>query len=193
MKTIWDRIHVWLAAKAPNVLESLQPGATEEAIRAAEAEIGVALPDEVRACYRIHDGQGAADPWEPPGFLYGWAWNSLAEMVDDWRMHKELLEAGSFGENEGCSNDPIRALWYHTAWIPITNSTFGYCHCLDLAPESGGHVGQVITWCHDVPTRYLQARSFGEWLIRFARELEAGEWTTSPEVWGPGLIRVRDL
>jgi cell wall assembly regulator SMI1 len=40
MKTIWDRIHVWLASHAPEVLASLRPGASEEELRSAEAEMG---------------------------------------------------------------------------------------------------------------------------------------------------------
>ena len=32
MKTIWDRIHRWLAEHAPDVLASLAPAATDEQI-----------------------------------------------------------------------------------------------------------------------------------------------------------------
>src|SRR4051812_40325535 len=41
LTTIWDRIHVWLAANAPEVLASLRPGATDEAICAAEETMAV--------------------------------------------------------------------------------------------------------------------------------------------------------
>ena len=64
--------------------------------------------------------------------------------------------------------------------------------CLDLAPKSRGHVGQVIFWCHDSPQRGVLAKSLPEYLARFALELEQGEYTTVPDKHGPGLIRVRD-
>ena len=35
----------------------------------------------------------------------------------------------------------------------------------------------MIRFCHDEPGRYLQAKSFSDWLARFVRELEAGRWT----------------
>jgi cell wall assembly regulator SMI1 len=175
MKRLFDRMHVWLAANAPDVLESFGPGATDEAIRAAEHEIGVTLPADVRAAYRIHNGCYQA-------FLYSDEWNDLEGLVRQWRVLKGLLDDGSFAPNRGISSGPIRAVWYHPAWLPISDSGFGYHFCLDMAPKARGHVGQVIRWCHDEPTRYLQARSFREWLSRFVSGLEADYWSYDEEL-----------
>src|SRR5947209_8559740 len=102
MKTVWDRIHVWLAAHAPGVLASLAPGATGGQIRAAEEALGVTLPDDVRACYRIHDGQKAPEGFcGPPGFLYGWEWHSLEGVVSEWSCNTGLLQEGAFGDARG--------------------------------------------------------------------------------------------
>ena len=53
----WQRIETWLVQNAPQIMQGLAPGATEEEIAAAEKIPGVALPEEVRDSYRIHDGQ----------------------------------------------------------------------------------------------------------------------------------------
>lgn len=200
MKTIWDRIHVWLAAHAPDVLESLAPGATDEQIRAAEEAMAVTLPDDVRACYRIHNGQRPVlvnvTYWAGlrcvPAFLHGENWASLDRMVHQWRMKKELLDGGTFDGISSRPTGPIRSDWWHPKWLPVTEDTTGYVKCLDLAPSSGGDVGQVIFWCHDDAGRGVLATSFTAWLKNFTYALEAGQYVTAPTR-TPGLIHVRFL
>jgi cell wall assembly regulator SMI1 len=199
VKTIWDPIHVWLAAHAPDVLESLRPGATEEAIRAAEAAMSVTLPDDVRACYRIHDGQQPVlvnvTYWSGlrtvPGFLYGDPWLGLREMVKQWDGMKSLL--GEFAAVSGSPRGPIRSDWWHPKWLPVTKyGGGGDLRCLDLAPKRGGKVGQVISWYHDDAFRGVVAKSFTEWLATFASDLARGQYVTAPDR-TPGLIHVDEL
>src|SRR5215212_9335671 len=81
MKTVWDRIHAWLDANAPPGYGNLRKGASAEAIRAAEEAMGLTLPDDVKASYRVHDGQGTT-----PGLIGGEGWTllSLEEIVKTW-------------------------------------------------------------------------------------------------------------
>jgi cell wall assembly regulator SMI1 len=183
MKTIWDRIHVWLAANAPEVLASLRPGATEEAIRAAEEAMGVTLPDDVKACYRIHDGQGPGQYGFAPGFLYGWQWCSLEAMVSVWASMKDFVEGGSGIPEDwrSVSDGPVREDWYHLAWIPLCDGLGGDLYCSDLAPAPGGQPGQIITWWHNDASRPIHALTFARWLAHFAEELESGKWVKSEE------------
>ena len=147
------------------------PGATNEQIRAAEAALGVTLPKDVKACYRIHDGQvsGGVDV---PDFLHGWRWNSLSDMVDDWRFLN------------------------HPTWIPVANNQNGDFYCLDLTPNEDRKVGRVILWWHDLNYNspedvHVAAVSFTAWLRDFADELEEGEWVNSEEF--GGLVREDEL
>ena len=55
----WLRLERWYRIHAPDVIESLRSGATEQQISAIEAESGIQLPEDVRQSYRIHDGQNA--------------------------------------------------------------------------------------------------------------------------------------
>src|SRR5437667_8254957 len=82
MKTVWRRIHNWLDANAPEGYSHLRPGGSAEAIRAAEDAMGLKLPADAKASYRIHDGQG-----NEPGLIgaEGWRLLTLQEMAEAWR------------------------------------------------------------------------------------------------------------
>jgi cell wall assembly regulator SMI1 len=56
LQEAWQTIHHCLSMQAPEVLHRLQPGATEEQFHHVEASLQVALPEEVKALYRLHDG-----------------------------------------------------------------------------------------------------------------------------------------
>lgn len=197
----WDRIHRWLEAHCPIVLASLGPPASDEQFLAAEEAMEIELPEEVKAVYRIHDGQRIIPTpvsyWPDlkciPAFLYGEDWLGLHDMVRRWRGMKELLDGGTFKGIKGEPQGPVRSDWWHPKWLPLTEDHSGYMRCLDLAPKSRGMVGQVIFWCHDSPERGVLATSLPLWLARFADELERGDYTTVPDEYGPGLIRIRDL
>jgi cell wall assembly regulator SMI1 len=200
LEDTWDRIRSWLAANASEVLASLAPPATDAQLHAADSAMGVELPAEVRACYRIHNGQRPVltpRPSHPPrrsvpAFLYGDDWLSLDKMVEHWRMMKGLLDDEVF-KHPGLPRGPVRPVWWDPCWLPLTENHSGYMKCLDLAPTAGGRVGQILWWCHDDPSRGVAALSFGAWLAAFAEKLEAGEYTTAPDVYGPGLVRISDL
>jgi cell wall assembly regulator SMI1 len=188
MKRLFDRIHVWLAANAPEVLASLRPGATEEAIRAAEREMGVTLPDDVRAAYRIHDGQ----EWGHD-LVYGRQWLPLADVVGTWRSLKKMIDGETVAPADKVpAKEATRADYWHPAWIPLASNESSHHLCLDLDPAPGGRVGQIIYWWHDMDSpRSVAAISFADWLEELADELEDGEWTTHPDY--DGLVRVDEI
>ncbi len=198
----WARIHAWLREHCPIVLASLGPPATDEKLRAAEEAMRVELPEEVKDCYRIHDGQRIIPTpvsyWPDlkcvPAFLYGDEWEDLEHMAETWHSMKGLLDGGTFKAVKGRPSGPVRSDWWHPGWLPLTSDGSGYMRCLDLAPTSRGHVGQVIFWCHDDPSRGVLANGLTDWLVEFALCLKRGEYTAGPdEMHGRGLMRVRDL
>src|SRR4051794_26118428 len=66
MKTIWNRIHVWLEANAPEGYGHLRPGASVKAIQTAEETMGLKLSDDIKVSYCVHDGQA-----NEPGLIGG--------------------------------------------------------------------------------------------------------------------------
>ena len=177
MQGIWERIERWLADNAPEVLSSLQPGATDDAISETEAFLDVTFPIDVRNSYGIHDGQTS----DGPGLFDGWEFLSLDAIRYHWSIWKELLDDNALSRSESQPDGPIRNDWWNPKWIPLTYDGSGNHHCLDLSPAPGGDVGQIIMMWHDAPTRSIVANSLRAWLEQFAQDLETGAYVYSDE------------
>ncbi len=187
MRATWDRIEAWLSANAPRVLESLQPGATDEAIKLAESVLGVQFPAAFKESYAIHDGQVE----EAPGLINGCELLSLERIVDEWSIWGELIAEGEFTGLQSQSDGPVSHEWWNTKWVPITYDGTGNHHCVDLDPAEGGELGQMIVMMHDDPYRPVIAPNFADWLEAFAEDLETGIYVYDEE--DGGVVHRRDL
>jgi len=179
---LWARLEAWLTAHAPALIEVLGEGATDEVIAATEAAVGVTFPDDVRASYRLHDGQRGDFPLLVPGPI---EFLSLERIQGEWTVWKQLLGDGTFAGTESAPVGPIRSDWWNPAWVPFTYDGSGNHLCLDLAPAEGGHVGQVISFWHDEATREVEAPSFTAWLADLVDGCETGRYVYAE---GDGLM-----
>lgn len=193
----WTRIEAWLAEHARFVLETLSPGAGQEAIRETEATLAIGpLPDDFVQSWQIHDGQ----TWRnrPPlvaGAHGSYSLLPLRRVVEHWEAWTELLSSGAFAGVRGTPRGPVRAKWWNRRWIPIGVNGVGDLICLDLDPPKKGTVGQVIEVLHEEGDRTVLAASLGGWLDRFATDLEA-EMYEAHDVGHDryfGLVHARDL
>jgi cell wall assembly regulator SMI1 len=157
MKAVWKRIHTWLDANAPAGYGDLRPGASLKEIRAAEDGMGLKLPDDVKASYRMHDGQG-----NEPGLVggEGWCLLSLREMVEQWRRWSR-----SDPKDAGC--------------VPVAWGGAGDYIFLDL--RSDAEPGRVMIQRRDRDDPDPVAPSFRSWLEDFADKLDDGEFAYSEE------------
>lgn len=187
MQTIWARIDTWLMANAPGVFKALQPGASDDQIEAFEKVLGVRLPDDVKASFRIHNGQLDYEY----GLIDGRELLSLARIQDEWLVWKDLLESNMFEDMESEPEPGIRADWWNAAWIPLTHDGSGNHDCLDLAPTKDGTVGQIISMWHDAADREQVAPSFRIWLSQLADGLESGQYIFSEEY--GGIVNSEDI
>lgn len=156
MKAVWKRIHAWLDENAPAGYGRLRPGADAGAVQAAEAALGLKLPADVRASYRVHDGQA-----DEPGLVggEGWCLMTLREMVSGWR--------------KWCKNDPRFRGRVPVAWGGAGDYIF-----LDLGPDADPP-GAVIVQRGDSADPDPVAPSFRAWLEAFADDLEADAFAYS--------------
>ncbi|MDV2991669.1 MAG: hypothetical protein N4J56_001323 [Chroococcidiopsis sp. SAG 2025] len=171
MEEIWQRIDSWLQANTPHIFETLQSGASEAQIAELEAILSIKLPEDVKASYRIHNGQSIYKE----GLFEGREFLSLERIREEWEVWKDLLDAGEF---EGYESDPdvgIRNNWWNDKWIPITYDGAGNHDCLDLDPADGETVGQIITMYHDSGDREIVSSSLRAWLQKYADGLESGQ------------------
>ena len=171
MKEIWARIEKWLAVNAPKVLEVLEDGATDKEIQDIETALKVELPEDFIESYKIHNGIKAGF-----GFIEGWDLHSLDSIISEWKIWEGLEEIKDF---ESTPDEGIKNNWFNSKWVPFTSDGAGDSHCLDLDPDKGGNIGQVLILWHDDATRPLVAKSFTEFLSNFANDLEAGKYSVS--------------
>lgn len=172
MQAIWKRIEEWLEENAPEILNSLLPGATSKELQAAENLMSITFPDDVKKSYCIHNGQRSlAAP-----LMGEWQLLSLKDMMIQWKIMKKLVDTGKFNDASGKPIGSVRAEWYNLKWIPLTYNGAGDFQCLDLAPPPGGDVGQIITFWHMDGKREKLAPSFRFCLQEFANDLEQGKY-----------------
>jgi cell wall assembly regulator SMI1 len=173
MNDIWRQIEAWLRTNAPDILADLRPGASEKVLEAAAATFGSALPSEMEASYRVHDGtRGSAPP------LFGdWRLLSLEAGVREWSTIKGVAEAATFDGMESDSDPQINDGWWRPGWVPVGSNDSGDFLCVDLDPAPGGTLGQIISYLHAEPRRALVAPSFEAWLHQFISDLQTGRIT----------------
>ncbi|GHO49159.1 SMI1/KNR4 family protein [Ktedonospora formicarum] len=184
IERLWDRIESWLAANAPDIAKALQPGVTEEEIREIEAGMGgLVFPEDVKASYRRHNGYYSGSFLMNQSIFY-----DLASMFGGPSGWEEQVLARKPSHLSG----PIQPVWWHPAWLPLTGDGAGDLWCIDLAPASGGQVGQIISFSHEVGPTQVIATSFHELLSSFTDQLEANQYVadglnlTEPEnIWMP--------
>lgn len=179
MREIWTRIEAWLEANVPSGASVLSPGASEEEIAATERLLDVSFPEDVRASFRLHDGQ-CGGPW----LLWGCEFLSLSRIREEWSAWKDLLDRGAFREFQSHSEGQVATDWWHPRWVPLTHDGAGNHNCLDLNPGPAGQSGQIIQMWHDEPERPRVAASYKVWLAAFADALEAGEYVYSAHFLG---------
>ena len=172
----WQKIEVWLAANEPELMKSLNPGATDAQILEVEKAIGNSLPEQIKESYRIHNGQSSGDLIPPlqPDDEGSYVLYSTVEMLREWRSWKELVDSGEFRGKESGPDQGIQSSWWHPGWISFASNGGGDSMCIDLAPAQGGTVGQIITMNHESSARQKLANSFAEWLSELTYTIESG-------------------
>ncbi|HEU4408845.1 MAG TPA: SMI1/KNR4 family protein [Polyangiaceae bacterium] len=137
----------------------LARGASGKSIASAERALGLTLPEEVVAFYRRHDGSG------DPAAVEGRELLSLSRMVSEWKIWKDLLDAGTFGDNDhGRPGKGVQKKWWVPEWVPVTYDGAGNHHMVALAPAKGGTRGQILSFWHDDASRTVVAGGLLAWL-----------------------------
>lgn len=180
MNDLWKQFENWLSAHWPEGLAALNPPATDEEIGSLEEALGVKLPADFISCLKIHNGQSesAGGLFDNSEFL------STSAILDQWKVWKDLLDSGDFDGIESEPEEGIRSDWWNARWIPFTHNGGGDHYCIDLAPDAGGEVGQIITMWHDMGERELQEGSFDAWFRKYVSAVLAGEYTYSEDFGG---------
>ena len=174
----WQRIMTWLQAHAPSALAQSQGAASVQELDATATQLGMQLPADFRTFYQLINGaEGSGifpstDDWDRMAYSP----LSLAQVVQEWQMQKELLEMGDFAGQKPRSAAGVADVWWHPAWLPFAGNGGGDYYCIDLAPTAEGITGQIITHSHESGKHTVLAPSLTAYLSNLAAALAAGTW-----------------
>jgi cell wall assembly regulator SMI1 len=175
MHQAWKRIENHLLERDPDALAALRPAAPVDAIREAEAKLGVSFPKELTASLLVHDGQDTGTLFD------GWSLLGVADILEHHGLITHLLDAGEFADCRTRTDKRVREGWYRRGWLPVLSDGFGNLLCVDTEPSERGKVGQLVTFWHDDERRPVVAASLDAWLKKAARELARAEPPAKPD------------
>ncbi|WPP31760.1 SMI1/KNR4 family protein [Streptomyces sp. CL7] len=165
-------------------------GATEEEIAAAEARLGVALPDELKALYRVTRAR-----WEDWGDDYA-AQERVSNAVGCELFSLDglyIADAASrpcpwqFAADDAVVTTPeaaVQGLVGSPGWIVFGDNGGGDRLAVDLTPGPGGHKGQVIVIDHE---RTIGAGLRADSLTGMVTDLPDG-WHQDRDADGPPVV-----
>ena len=180
MQDKWNQITTQLTTHNATDLIHLNPGATDEQIKALEDVIGLSLPESMKSFYRIHNGQSGGF-----GLFFGLAFLPLESIAENWQEWTDLL---FMNEDEdildSMASEPegyVKTLYANSKWIPFTHDQSGNHMGVDFDPDTEGTAGQVITFGRDDDIKVVKANSFEAYIEKFIDELNSLSWEMYPD------------
>ena len=149
MNHAWNLYKKELFGKMPFLRETINKGASEAELLAAEKEIGVTFPLELREMYL---GNGGDNGEALCGIFLGFHFLTLKTLLSEWRSWKELAEDPDHNRESSFTSKPegcIKRRYADTKWIPFCTDDGGNYIGIDLDPDVRGRAGQVINFGRD--------------------------------------------
>ena len=173
MNHAWNVYKKELFTRMPSLRETMNSGASEAAVRAAEEKLGVDFPLELREMYLANDGD---DGEALCGVLLGFHFLSLDELVSEWESWAALAdredrndEASFTSKPEGC----IKRRYADRKWIPLCSDSGGNFIGIDLDPDVRGRAGQVINFGRDEHNKVVLEVNLNAFLERLTRVIRS--------------------
>ena len=165
------RIVAWFRAHAADDRRSNPPaGASASSLSALSRALGVDLPPDLVAWWRLHDG--GVSIFEYEGLSCAASRGRRAGM-------EELRRDGVLADHELFPQTVARIARtkWHPLWIPLAEDGCGNLYCVDMGPGRMGVVGQVIRWEMRGGAFAASSVVLAELLERYADALESGAFT----------------
>ncbi len=153
LESSFEAVRGWLQSNAPELIDLLNPPATDKSFADFENQTGFVLPRSVRAAYAIHNGEKGSSQ----GMFGAWRWLPLYEVIAIRRQPTE------FGIN------------LTDTMIPIFVSGGGDYYYVE-AVQTPSEDSEVMEWWHENPTRDVKHSSFAAMLNDFVTALRSGQY-----------------
>ncbi|KAF7311525.1 hypothetical protein MKEN_01054800 [Mycena kentingensis (nom. inval.)] len=184
----WNRFRAWLAREYPELGDTLNYGILPQDLALVEEQFGFELPRVVRESYLAVDGQEAESAAGcSEGLFFGMTLLPLDDVLEEWRFWREVDDDPSTGANphlrEEMRSVPtgwVRKAYSQRGWLPLIADKAGNYVGVDLNPDEGGSIGQVIVFGRDFDTKVVLwggdgAAGWAKWLSFFVDDLESGD------------------
>ena len=168
-KQLVDFLQVY--AKSPILNPPASPGDLSE----FEDVVGNKLPEDVRAAYRLGNGEVEhiepikPDKYPRPWIFSGKAFYSTHTAIDEYLFFKELLDDGDFEDfriNDLLvyPTDTIKDNVFNPNWIPISGAS-PVTIAIDFDPAPNGIKEQVILFSTDNDKYFQLGTSFNDFCL----------------------------
>jgi cell wall assembly regulator SMI1 len=186
--TVRELCHA-IARLDPPIEPRLRAPASEEEIRSAEKKLGLVFPVDLKHFLLCHNGQefyhaqrGYGDPIVPmlrhtasgQGYSHYWLGGTLeiVEYTQTYREEWQWFQAEQF--------EALGPARHHDHLIVITGTENADCLVLDLQPEPGGTMGQVVLLCTQPPHIVVVAPDLVTFLQTLAADYRQGRFRPRP-------------
>jgi len=165
MQTLLEKFEQHLKPIA-EVKDELHPPATEDEINAAEKELDIKFPEDLRTLYKWHNGQVGIY------FLFDeFRMYKLKEVVEYYKDGMKYSEPDFFETEDeaGVFKDCIA----NAKWVPIGDNGGNTILFLDMDPGAQGTSGQLLDACDGQPE--CNYSGIKEFITEIIRKIEVGE------------------
>lgn len=170
MKKTIAYIEDWLKKNRPEVLTTLNKGATDKEIADFESHFGVRIPQDMKTFYQKYNGQDCADVFNGAIVEPGTDGLMSLEAIKKCAAElKQLNKSYPINIEEKNVDKRIKPVCWNDKWIPLIAEGNGDYFLLDLDPQEKGNVGQIIHHKHEGPIIELMANDFKQWFKDFIK------------------------
>ena len=181
MQASWTQIESLFQERTKGYRRYFGPGASEKSLEGLEKHVGLQLPADFKAFYRIHDGPKKSGF----GLVFGLELLSIRRIKQEWNNWNDLADDGLNAElAHAMSSEPkgyVKPLYLNPKWVPFTTDGTGTHLGLDFDPDRKGVVGQVITFGRNENKKKVLAKSFRDYVHLFVKQLQTVKWSVDPE------------
>jgi cell wall assembly regulator SMI1 len=178
----WKRIHDWLSANAPKIVENLNPPATEIELHDAEEALGIRIPSKWHDLYRGHNGMNSDA--NLGSVFHGMQFLTLEETISDHKQNAAPVDSRLpvVATDAEILTEDI----HNPNWIAFAHDVGRTLIRVDMVPESPETIGQVIFTDHEYDTVILLSNGIAEFMSNFASNLEADRYFLNKEALAEG-------
>ncbi|MGE6259952.1 SMI1/KNR4 family protein [Heyndrickxia sporothermodurans] len=152
----------------------LNPPATEYEIQLIEEQMNIKFSSDLRQLYLTHNGENEMGP----GLFFGLPFLSLNDLLQEWKIWSELEEEYAFeGDSFSIPTGYIKERYINRYWIPISKDFGGNNLGIDLDPDNGGKIGQLINFGRDEEVKFVIANQLNDLLQFIIETIEEGNYT----------------